>query len=84
MKIVSKDLVWLACVAGFVAGAGVFADRALADEGGQCCFEQVNPQNNQTAIDCIPACASNQVCSGTGGIFKDGSPWAVAECRDPE
>lgn len=51
------------------------------DEGCTFCVEVTDSQGvTKKACDTIGACASNQDCSGDGGVDDKGNPWAKARC----
>jgi len=84
MKTTTKNALSVACIIWFVGGVGVIADRALAGEGGQCCFScgMAKPDGSfEIATDCRDACNSSQECTGDCGTSKDGSPTATATCE---
>lgn len=78
----SKKSISKAIVFGVVAIATVGVAQVIAGgvgTAGDCCFSQT--EGTQTATDCMgAACASNEVCSGTGGVLPNGHPWAEADC----
>lgn len=76
-KSISKGIVF-----GVVAIATIGVAQVIAGGMGgsaDCCFSFT--EGSQTATSCLGyACASNEVCSGTGGVLANGQPWALADC----
>jgi len=90
---VNSAIRFSALVVGLGVGA-FWVDSALArpepvpgNPADTCCFTQTCPTGTpgvfQSATSCISACASNQVCSGSGGCNagpNSDKPWATASC----
>ncbi len=77
----SSSFMTLGCVLA-VGGAAFAVDQSLTHidiggpaNGSQCCFTQTC--GNQAVTDCNSGCASNEVCSGSGGCDP---AWADANC----
>jgi len=83
MKRNLKPLTLLGAIAT-VSTIGFFADKALAHEGGDCCYTHtiITPfLTARSAMDCMgSSCPSGMVCTGNGGVLPNGQPWAEAEC----
>lgn len=64
-----------------IQSLGIRGGVLTTETAGRCQFCVKNEANGKEACDTIVGgCASGTVCSGRGGIFPSGNPWAEAVC----